>query len=157
MARSDCRLPRLVRGFSFERLAMDLDLARKMMVYGADLLKYKCPDDLPEITVEPELLCSGLIRWSWLQAPSIALQNWREDNLGDQATLVHELVHWVQLSNGVEMTSNDFYKLDTTEIEAVTVECRWLQSKGANPKDYLSEGAVHKMTGDKEFARLEWL
>lgn len=136
---------------------MDLFLAREMMVYAADLLKYRCPDDLPEITVEPELVCSGIIRWSWLRAPSIALRNWREGNLSDQATLVHELTHWVQLSNGVEMTSNDFYKLDPTEIEAVTVECRWLQSKGENPRDHLSEAAVYKMTGDREFASLEWL
>ncbi|HEX2753644.1 MAG TPA: hypothetical protein VHP34_11185, partial [Alphaproteobacteria bacterium] len=149
---ADC--PALRGDFHFEGLHMDLDLAREMMVDAADLLKYKCPDDLPEITVEPELLCSGLIRWSWLQPPSIALRNWRGGNFGDQATLVHELVHWVQLSNGVEMKSNDFYKFDPTEIEAVTVECRWLQSRGENPRDHLSESAVHKMTGDKEFARL---
>ncbi|CAN7570863.1 hypothetical protein LJR231_004216 [Phyllobacterium sp. LjRoot231] len=33
---------------------MNLDLARGMMAFGADLLKYRCPGDLPELRIEPE-------------------------------------------------------------------------------------------------------
>lgn len=137
---------------------MDLVLAREMMVYAADLLKYRCPDDLPEIRIEPDLECLGILRrTSYLRPPVVALRHWREGNPFDQAVLAHELVHWIQRENGVEMTTNDFYTLDHTEIEAVTVECRWLQSKGENPRDHLSEAAIYKMTGDKEFTRLAWL
>lgn len=127
---------------------MNLDLAREMMIYAADLLKYRCPDDLPEINVEPDLECHGLFRRSWLRAPVIALRDWRDGNLEDQATLVHELAHWIQHENGAEIG---------VEFEAITVECRWLQSKGKNPRDYMSEASVFKMTGDKDFARMEWL
>lgn len=136
---------------------MNLDLAREMMVYAADLLKYECPDDLPDIKVEPDLECAWQIRWSWLRAPVIALRHWRDGNLKDQSVLVHELAHHVQHCNDVEMTGNNFYQYDKTEIEAITAQCRWLQLKGENPRDHLSEAAVFKMTGDKEFARLEWL
>jgi hypothetical protein len=136
---------------------MDLSLAREMMGYAAELLKYRCPDDLPGIRVEPELECLGQIRWSWLRPPVIALRHWRDGNLGDQGVLVHEIVHHVQRCNDVDMHGNTFYIYDKTEVEAITVQCRWLQSKGENPRDHLSEAAVYKMTGDKEFAKLEWL
>lgn len=83
---------------------MDLDLARGMMIYVADLLKFPCPNDLPEIRAEPDLECLGQIRWPLLQGPVIALRHWREGSLKDQSVLVHELVHWIQHCNGVEMT-----------------------------------------------------
>lgn len=136
---------------------MDTTLARELMVYAADLLKYECPDHLPEIRVEPDLECAGQIRWSWLRPTLIALRHWRDGNLKDQSILVHELVHHIQMHNGVEMRGNTFYQYDKTEIEAITAQCRWLQSKGENPKDHLSEASVFKMTGDKEFARMGWL
>jgi hypothetical protein len=136
---------------------MNIDLARELMVYAADLLKYRCPDDLPEIRVEPELECLGQIRWSWLRPPVISLRHWRDGNLKDQSVLVHELVHHIQRENGVDMTDNVFYQYDKTEVEAVTAQCRWLQSNGANPRDHLSKASVFKMTGDREFAKLKWL
>ncbi|MBB3144918.1 hypothetical protein FHS21_001319 [Phyllobacterium trifolii] len=126
---------------------MNLELARELMVYAANVLKYECPEDVPEIRIEPDLECHGLFRWSIFRPPVISLRDWREGNLEDQATLVHELAHWVQYESG----------FGTNEIGAITVECRWLQSKGENPRDYMSESSVFKMTGDKEFARLEWL
>jgi hypothetical protein len=103
-------------------VSMDLSLAREMMAFGADLLKYCCPDDLPEMRVEPGLECLGQIRWSLLRPPVIALRHWGEGNLKVRATLARELMHWTQYENGVEMKSNDFYKLDQTVIEAVTVQ-----------------------------------
>lgn len=136
---------------------MDLNLARGMMVYAADLLNYRSPNDLPEIRIEPDLDCLGQIRWPFLQRPVIALRRWREGNLKDQSVLVHELVHWIQHCNGVEMKGNNFYQFDQTEVEAITAQCRWLQSKGENPKDHLSEASVYKMTGDADFSRLGWL
>lgn len=134
-----------------------LDEARVLMQFAADLLGYKCPDDLPEIKVEPDLECMGQIRWSWLRAPVIVLRHWRDGNPFDQSVLVHELTHHVQRENGVDMHGNTFYIYDKTEVEAITAQCRWLQSKGENPRDHLSEASVFKMTGDKEFSRLEWL
>jgi hypothetical protein len=136
---------------------MDLDHAREMMVYAADLLGYECPDDLPEIRVETDLECLGQIRWSWLRAPLIALRQLRDGNLFDQSVLVHELVHHIQRCNDVEITGNNFYHFDPTEVEAITVQCLWLLSVGENPRDHLSEAAIYKMTGDQEFAQLRWL
>lgn len=86
--------------------AMDLDLARGMMFYAANLLGYRCPDNLPEIRIEPDLDCLRQIRWPFLQRPVTALRHWRAGNLKDQCVLVHELVHWIQHCNGVEMTGN---------------------------------------------------
>ena len=45
-------------------------------------------------------------------------------NLKDQSILVHELVHHNQRCDGVEMTGNNFYQFDQTEVEAIAVQCR---------------------------------
>jgi hypothetical protein len=127
---------------------MDLDLARELMVYAANVLKYECPEDVPEIRIKPDLECHGLFQRYLFREPVIILRDWRDGNLEDQATLVHELTHWIQHRQGAAIGN---------EVEAITVECRWLQSKGENPRDYMSETSVFKMTGDQEFARLEWL
>lgn len=134
---------------------IDPVLARSMMEYAAGLLGYPCPDDLPEIRVEADLECLGQIRWSWLRGPVIALRNWREGNVFDQAVLIHELVHHVQRCNDVDMSARD--GVSPTEIAAVTVECRWLLKHGANPADHLSYRQIFEMTGDADFASLSWL
>lgn len=122
----------------------------------ADLLKYRCPDHLPKMRIDPDLECLGKFEWSFLST-AIVPRHWREGNLRDQACLVHELVYWIQYENAVDMTGNVFYQFDKTEVEAVTAECRWLQLKGENPADHLSEQSIFKMTGDWEFSLLNWL
>lgn len=111
------------------------------------MLGYPYPDDLPEIRLEADLECHGIFRRSWLHAPVISLRDWREGNLEDRATLAHELAHFLQHVNGVELN----------EVEAITVECRYLQFKGQDPRDYMSEASVMKMTNDETFSKLEWL
>jgi hypothetical protein len=133
------------------------DLAPALMRFAADLLKYECPEDRPEPRVEPDLECDGQIQWFMFAPPVITLRLWREGNLRDQAVLMHEMVHYIQSLNGVEMTGNTFYQFDPIEIEAVRVQCMWLQSVGADCSDYPSEKAIFKMTGDRAFASLKWL
>jgi hypothetical protein len=128
-----------------------------MMAFGAELLKYQCPNDLPDIRIELNLECLGQVRWSLLRPTIIALRQCRDGNLFDQSVLVHELVHHIQRCNDVEMKGNNFYQFDPTEVEAITVQCRWRQSVGENSADHLSEKSIFKMTGDIEFASLRWL
>lgn len=124
-----------------------LEEAAQLLRYASSILGYPYPDDLPEIRLEPDLECHGIFRRSWLHPPVISLRDWREGNLEDRATLAHELAHWTQHVNGVELN----------EVEAITVECRWLQSKGQDPRDYMSQASVLHMSKSEEFAKLEWL
>jgi hypothetical protein len=34
-------------------MILGIELARELMVYAANVLKYECPQDVPEIRVEP--------------------------------------------------------------------------------------------------------
>lgn len=124
-----------------------LEEAQQLLRYASSMLGYPYPEDLPEIRLEPDLECLGQFRRSWLTSPVIAIRHWRDGNVFDRAVLIHELTHWLQAENDT----------DISEIDAVTVECRYLQSQGIDPRTELSFKQVLGMTNDETFAKLEWL
>lgn len=140
------------------RAAAEIDdgLVLALMRFGADLLKYPCPTTIPPIKIVPDADYLGRIEWGWFTTV-IKLKHWRTGNLFDQSVLLHELVHHCQEFNGVAMTGNVFEGRDETEIEALTVQCRWLKSVGEDPREYISQRTIFRLTGDADFARLNWM
>lgn len=132
------------------------DLAWELMLFAADHLKYERPKTIPPIKIVPDADYLGRIEWGWFTTV-IKLKRWREGNLFDQSVLLHEIVHHVQEFNGVAMTGNVFEGRDETEIEALTVQCRWLKSAGEDPREHISERTIFRLTGDLTFASLNWL
>ena len=124
-----------------------LDEAQELLRYASSMLGYPYPDDLPEIRLEPDLECLGQFKRSWLTSPVITIRHWRPDNAFDRSVLVHEICHHLQALNDMELS----------EVEAVTTQCRFLQSQGIDPRTELSFEQVLDMTDDPQFAKLEWL
>ncbi|CAN7495755.1 hypothetical protein LJR231_003477 [Phyllobacterium sp. LjRoot231] len=119
-------------------------IARSLLGFAASHLQKPIPD-LPIITIDPEAEYVGQIEWGL--RTRIKLRNWDDGNMFDRAVLVHELCHHIQWIND----------MDLSETEAITVECRYLQSQGVDPRTELSFEQVLGMTNDPTFAKLEWL
>ena len=129
--------------FPISRQPMDA-IARDLMGFAASHLQKPIPD-LPIIQIEPD--CEGLGRIEWGLRTRIKLKYWRDGNAFDRSVFVHEAVHHIQHLND----------MDKSEVEAITVQCLYLKSQGIDPRTELSFEQVLGMTGDKEFAKLEWL
>ena len=126
-------------------------IARDLLGFAASMLNYPLPDDLPEIRIEPDLECAGKITWTIFRTV-IELKRWND--LMDQSVLLHELVHYMQRLNDMPL---DYDGIDEAEVEAITVQLRWLESKGIDPRTAISSKALLHMSKSEEFAKLEWL
>lgn len=118
-----------------------LDQAEEMMSFAADLLGYKLPPFLPDITITPHAPVLGQY-----QQLAIRLKYWRHTP-EDEGVLVHELTHHIQYYHGTPYC----------EREAITAQIRWLQRVDVGVDSYPSRAAILKMTGCPEFASLSWL
>ncbi|NTS30685.1 hypothetical protein HQ945_05410 [Phyllobacterium sp. BT25] len=125
------------------------------MHFSADLLEYTRPQFLPFIHIDPDMEACGRFSVRWM--PVITLKRWREGSRYDQCVMVHELVHHVQHSNGIPMNGNVFEGVNDLEIEAITVQVRWLKTVGENPRDHISYSTILTLTGDERFSSLDWL
>lgn len=119
-------------------------IARELLSFAASHLQKPIPD-LPIIQIEPDLEDLGRIEWG--MRTRIKLKYWRDGSAFDRSVFVHEAVHHIQHLNDMELS----------EVEAITVQLRWLQSKGEDARTALSYAAIHKMTNDPQFSKLEWL
>ena len=126
-------------------------IVRSLMGFAASHLQKPIPD-LPIIQIEPD--CEYLGRIEWGLRTRIKLKYWRDGNAFDRSVLLHEICHAIQRFNDMPM---QYDGIDEAEIEAITVQCRYLQSQGLDPRTALSEAQIFQMTRDKEFSKLEWL
>jgi hypothetical protein len=140
------------------RAATEIDdgLALSLMRFAADLLKYPCPTYLPSICIDPDMVAHGQFS-STFWSSTITLKRWREGNRYDQCVLVHELTHFLQHDSGVPMNGNIFEGVNAIEVEAIMVQCAWLKSKGEDPRNHISQRTIFRLTGDRDFATLNWL
>jgi len=120
------------------------DEAFALLQYAADYLQKPIPD-LPIITIDPDLTDLGRIEWGL--RTRIKLKHWRDGNVFDRSVLLHELVHRTQ----------HWHDMELSEVEAITCQCRFLQSQGIDPRTELSFEQVLDMTQDETFSKLEWL
>ncbi len=131
------------------------DQALELMFYAADTLGYLRPDRLPDIIIDPGIEALGQFTPRFVS--EIRLKYWREGNRFDQCVLVHELTHHIQSYNGATMNGNVFEGVNHIEVDALTAQCRWLQSVGEDPRKLISRETIFRLTGDPIFARLGWL
>lgn len=120
------------------------DEALALLQYATTYLNKPIPD-LPIITIDPDLTDLGRIEWGL--RTRIKLKNWRDGNAFDRSVFVHEATHHIQALNDMELS----------EVEAVTVQLRYLQSVDADPRTALSFNHLLALTGNEEFSKLEWL
>ena len=120
------------------------DEAKALLQFAATYLQKPCPD-LPIITIDPDLTDLGRIEWG--MRTRIKLKHWRDGNVFDRSVLLHELVHRIQ----------HWHDMELSEVEAITCQLLWLQSQGEDARIALSYAAIHKMTNDPQFSKLEWL
>jgi len=124
-----------------ERLT--IDQAAEMMAFVARLLRMQSPAVLPQVRLDTGMTSLGQFIFD-IQV--VALKRWN-GGCFDQGVLVHELAHYVQ----------QFNDRPFCEKQAIEVQCRWLQSIGAYPEDYPSAAVIFRLTGDRQFAKLDWL
>lgn len=126
------------------------------MHYAAKLLGYSIPDYLPDIRIDASPEALGMIEWHENTPITITLKHWRDSNF-DRSILLHELTHFLQLTNDIAMTGNVFDGIDETEVEAIRCQVLWLRSMGEDPAALISERTILALTGDQAFASLDWL
>ena len=121
-------------------MPIDEALVRRLMAFAADMLGYLCPEQLPQIEINPDLHCKG----AWYRPeppcwpnPLIELREW-DGGAFWQGVMIHELVHHLQWFSGKSVT----------EGAAVAVQVSWLLKIKAPVEAFPHEMIIEMLTGD---------